>query len=535
MGTDFPYVDVIDKVPGGRDGLGADLHALLARWWHEAPNYQRFVYRVSALLFVGGMFHAIVWAVLGGSWTETISWRKPTLFLASAGLSVAMCAFVMNYLKVTRRQGWQLALCAVIPGFTVGALVTLQQWRGTRSHFNFFESPFDAAIAGTIAFIISLFVPAVAILGVMSFRSLRPGVPPTLALAIRAGLILMNVSFFMGLVTILNGVTNGLLFTIQVPSVIGSGGTTKIAHGLPLHGIQTFLVVAGMLSYTAWTERQRFAVLSLAVAGYTGLVSIFLFQTLSGRDPSDFAGVTMLAMPVSIALLLAGVGVAATAAVAAVGRGVRSEIIPSYPWPPAARGGFRAMGGVGALFDRAFWKTAGSLFLLVGGVVLVSALIGLLLPPTLVFTRTAWLDVPPGKVWAVVTDHAGEPEWRSELTSVRPVGERDGRTLWREQYWSHQKIDLDTIERTERAGAAWRLVRRMSFHALPVLAGGVRVVEVSAAGGRTRVTMTEEKVVRVAPFRAWARLFITPQLSSVTADRYLAALGARVGSVPIFE
>lgn len=538
MGTDISYVDVIDhKVAGapGVGGIGADLRALLARWWREAPDYQRFVYTVSAGIFLAGMFHALVWAVLGGSWTETVSWRKPTLFLASAGLSVATCAFVMNYLKVTRRRGWQLGLGAVIPGFTVGALVALQQWRGTRSHFNFFESPFDAAIAGTIAFIISLLVPTVAVLGVMTFRALRPGVPRTLALALRAGMILMNVSFLMGFLTILNGVTNGLLFTIQVPSVIGSAGTTKVGHGLPLHGIQIFLLVVGMLSYAAWNPRRRLAVLSMAVAGYTGLVSVFVFQSFSGRDPFDFNPVTMLALAVSIALLVAGVGTAATAAIRAVRRGARSEIIRSYPWPPAASDRLAAPVGVREFFDRAFLKTAGGVFLFLGGIVLVSTIIGLQLPPALVFTRTAWLDAPPEKVWALVTDHPGELAWRRELTRMRPIGERDGRTLWQEQYWSHQKIDLDTIEQTERPGPGWRLVRRMSFHALPVLAGGVRVVDVSAAGRGTQVTMTEEKVIRVPPFRTWARIFVMPQLSTVTPDRYLAALGDRLGRAPRFE
>ncbi len=538
MAADFSYVDVVDhRMADARDvgGIGADVRTLLARWWREAPDYQRFVYIVSCGLLLAGMFHALAWAVLGGSWTETISWRKPTVFFISSALSVSMLSFVTNYLKVTRRQGWQLGLSAVIPGVTVGALISLQQWRGTRSHFNFFESPFDAAIAGTIAFIISLLVPTVAILGVMSFRALRPGVPRTLALAIQAGLFLMNVSFFMGLVTILNGVTNGLLFTIQVPSVVGSAGTTKIAHGMPLHGIQIFLVVVGMLSYTGWTERRRMAVLSFAVAGYAGLVTVFVFQSLSGREPFDFIPLTMLAAASSIALLLAGVGAAAVAAVRAIRRGVRSEIFPSYAWPPAAPGALPAPGGARGMFDRAFWKTAAGLFLVLGATVFVSALIGFLLPPKLVVARAAWLDARPEQVWALVTDHAGEPGWRRELTSVKPIGERDGRTVWQEQYWSHQRIDLDTVERTEHRGGQWRLVRQMSFHALPVLAGGVRIVDVSAADGGTRVTMTEEKVVRVLPFRAWARLFVMPQLSTATLDRYLAALGDRIGSAPKFD
>jgi hypothetical protein len=521
----------------GAGGLGADLRALFSRWWREAADYQRFVYTVSALLVLAGMFHAGVWVVRGGSWTETISWRKPTLFLFSAGVSVATYALTLSFLKVTRRQGWQLGLCVITPGVVVGALIALQQWRGTRSHFNFFESPFDAAVAGVIAFIISLLVPTLAILAVMSFRSLRPGVPRTLALALRAGLILVNVSFLMGLLTILNGVTNGLLFTIQVPSVIGAAGTTKVAHGLPLHGIQVFIAVAGMLSYTSWGERRQLAVLWMAVTGYAGLVAGFVLQSVAGREPFDFMPFSMLAVPICVALLLAGIGTATTAAIGASRRHVRSEIIPSYPWPPAEPRGLPAPGGVRGLlglFDRRFWKAAGALVLFLSAVLFVSAAIGFQLPPTLVFTQTAWIDAPPAQVWALVSDHAAEPSWRRELTSVRPIDQREGHAVWQEEYWNHQKIDLATVEQTERP-RGWRLVRRMSFHALPVLAGGVRSIDVATAGRGTRITVTEEKVVRVPPFRTWARLFIAPQLSTVTPDRYLAALGARLGKPPQIE
>ena len=538
MGTPISYSDVIaHKVAGAPDvgGVGADLRALLTRTWRDAADYQRFVYKVASVLVMTGMFHGLVWAVLGGSLTETVSWRKPTFFLASAGLSIGICAFVMSFLRITRRQGWQLGMGLVIPASTVGVLVSLQQWRGTRSHFNFFESTFDTTVAGIIPFIISLLVPTVAVLGVLTFRALRPEVPRTLALTLRAGMVLMNVSFIMGLVTIVNGVTNGLLFTMQVPSVIGAGGTTKVAHGLPLHGIQIFLLVFGLLSYPAWNPRRRLTVLSMTVAGYAGVVGVFVFHSLSGRAPFEFNAATTVLLAVGIVLLLAGVGTAVTAAVRAIRRGARSQIIPTYPWPPAASDGSPEPIGVRGFFDLGFLKTAGVMLLFLGGFVGVSAGIGFRLPSSLVFTRTAWLDAPPEKVWALFTDHANEPSWRRELISMRTVGERNGRTLWQEKYWSHQKIDVDTVEQSQRPGHPWRLVYQMSFHALPVLAGGVREIEVSAADGGTRVTVTEKKIIRVPPFRTWARLFVTPQLSTVTPDRYLVALGNRVGTAPKFE
>ena len=143
-------------------------------------------------------------------------------------------------------------------------------------------------------------------------------------------------------------------------------------------------------------------------------------------------------------------------------------------------------------------------------------------------------DASPERVWGIVTDHSSETAWRHELTGVWRI-EGGGRARWQEQYWSHQRIDLETLEQASRAGQGGRLVSSMSFHALPVLAGGVRILDVAPEGGGTRVTMREEKVIRVPPFRTWARLFVAPQLGAVTADRYLTQLAARLNATPRFE
>jgi hypothetical protein len=533
--TDLSYTDT-HAIDGAATGsVAGDLRAFAARVWRDAPDYQRFVYSVSLAILLAGTIHAIIWAVLGGSWTETISWRKPTLFFLSSGVTVLISTYAMNFLKLTRRRGWQLGLAILTPAFVVGALISVQQFRGTRSHFNFFQSPFDAAVAGSIAFIISLFIPALAILGVMTFRSLRPGVPKSLALAVRAGIVMINVGSLLGLVTILNGATNGLLFTMQVPSVIGAAGTTKVAHGVPLHGIQVFLLVFALMSYTGWSERRKIAVLLPAVAGYAGLIAVFVFQAFNGREPFDFTSGTIAAVGIFATLVIASVTTAAAGAASGIRRGVRSDIIPSIPWAPAAPGGLPAPGGVRGFFDRSLLRAAGGLLLVVGGFVSFATIVGLNLSPKLVFERAAWFDAPPEQVWALVTNHVAEPEWRRDLTSVNRIPSGDGQTAWREQYWSYQRIDLATTERTVRPGREWRLEAQMSFHELPVLAGGLRVVDVAASGRGTRVRMTEEKTVRFPPFRTWARVFVMPQLSTVTPDRYLAALGARLGKAPRYD
>ena len=63
----------------------------------------------------------------------------------------------------------------------------------------------------------------------------------------------------------------------------------------------------------------------------------------------------------------------------------------------------------------------------------------------------------------------------------------------------------------------------MSFHELPVLAGGLRIVDVAARPRRARAD-DRERTVRVPPFRTWARVFV---IRSLDCDTRSLSRGAR--------
>ena len=53
-----------------------------------ATAFQRFGYLCAALLMVSGLFHGLVYLVDGGGWDGPLSWRKPTVFGLSFGITL---------------------------------------------------------------------------------------------------------------------------------------------------------------------------------------------------------------------------------------------------------------------------------------------------------------------------------------------------------------------------------------------------------------------------------------------------------------
>ena len=63
------------------------MRASLRGFWDDARGYQRLAYLVGAALIMIGLAHAGMWAVAGGSASGPLSWRKPTTFGISFGLT----------------------------------------------------------------------------------------------------------------------------------------------------------------------------------------------------------------------------------------------------------------------------------------------------------------------------------------------------------------------------------------------------------------------------------------------------------------
>jgi hypothetical protein len=112
------------------------LWAAVRGLWAAARGYQRLAYLVGAGLILVGLAHAAIWALAGGSATGALSWRKPTTFGISFGLTTVTLAWVGTWLPVRPAIGWIAAglLCAATT-YEV-AWVVVQHARGVPAHFN---------------------------------------------------------------------------------------------------------------------------------------------------------------------------------------------------------------------------------------------------------------------------------------------------------------------------------------------------------------------------------------------------------------
>jgi len=71
------------------------LRATVRGWWAEARGYQRLAYVVGAGLILIGLAHAGLWALAGGSASGAVSWRKPTTFGISFGLTTVTLGYLL--------------------------------------------------------------------------------------------------------------------------------------------------------------------------------------------------------------------------------------------------------------------------------------------------------------------------------------------------------------------------------------------------------------------------------------------------------
>ena len=213
----------------------------------------RAAYTVGGLLVLSGLVHLTVLLVSGGSWQGPVSLRKPTTFGLSFGLTLINVTLIASFVSLSDRTRTLLvgvfAAACVLETF----LVSLQAWRGVPSHFNM-ETPFDAAVAQTLAVGGFALVAVIVALTVFAFRGRTP-LPPRLVQAIRAGLVALIGAQVAGAVMIATGVR---LVVVGNPGLAyASGGWLKPVHAVLMHGILVLPLLAWAISKAAWDERTQ--------------------------------------------------------------------------------------------------------------------------------------------------------------------------------------------------------------------------------------------------------------------------------------
>jgi hypothetical protein len=289
------------------------LWAAVRGLWAAARGYQRLAYLVGAGLILVGLAHAGLWALASGSATGALSWRKPTTFGISFGLTALTLGWVGSWLPVRRVIGWIAAglLCAATT-YEV-AWVVVQHARGVPAHFND-TTPLDERLFIAGAVMVAIAIGVIAAMTLAAF--LRTTAPAPMALAIRAGLVGLLAAQVSGVWMLGHGLA--LLDadadpTTQSMGTYGAAGSLKFVHAVPMHAIQVLAVLAWLLSRSGLPQRRQTQLVALAVVGYGGLVGVALGRTASGLAPVGLLDAWTVGYLLASALLAAP----AVAAVAA--------------------------------------------------------------------------------------------------------------------------------------------------------------------------------------------------------------------------
>jgi hypothetical protein len=281
--------------------LPARMRVSLLGYWQQARPWQRLGYLVGAALIVVGLGHLVAWLVVGGAWAGPITFRKPTTFGISFGLTTITLAWVAGHLRISDRTGWLLLVPLALADASEVVWVSVQRWRGVASHFNN-DTTLDSLLfllmgGGAIA----VAATVILVMTVLAFTAMRAS--PSLALAIRAGLLILLVAQVVGgwmiqhgLGPAEEGVTEGL-------TTFGAAGVMKVPHAVAIHGIQVLPALAWLLSFAALPEPRRLRLVRIAVVGYAALVVVSVLQTVTGAAPFDVGVVAAVLYLLGVLLL----------------------------------------------------------------------------------------------------------------------------------------------------------------------------------------------------------------------------------------
>lgn len=165
--------------------------------------------------------------------------------------------------------------------------------------------------------------------------------------------------------------------------------------------------------------------------------------------------------------------------------------------------------------------------LLVGIIAAVATafVIGAVLPRHHTATRSVRLAASPDAVWALLTDIPSQPSWRTKLTGVERLPDENGHAVWKEVRSDGWGMPL----RVEMLDPPRKMVTRVADEKLPF--GGTWTYEIRAENGMTRLRITEEGDIKIAPFR-YLSAFMD---KSGTIRQYLADVCARLGESAAIE
>jgi hypothetical protein len=244
--------------------------------WSRLRRIERVCYLVAAALVASGLFHFGVLLVRGGGWNGPLSWRKPTTFGVSFGVTLLAVTWVASYLTLSARsRTWLLGVFAADCVLEVAG-ITVQAWRRVPSHFNT-ETPASTVIAMSLAVGGAVLIVVLGALAMTAFRG-RVEADADMRRALRAGFGFLVIGLATGAAMIARGEV--LIKTGHRADAYNTAGSLKWVHGVTLHAILVLPALAALMAARDRPPAQRLRAVTLATWIYAAATAGALVLTL---------------------------------------------------------------------------------------------------------------------------------------------------------------------------------------------------------------------------------------------------------------
>jgi hypothetical protein len=272
--------------------------ALLGSLWRASPPLTA----VGALMLAAAAASAVGVLVDPRVITGAPAWLKPFKFAISTAVYAFTLAWIFTRLsdrpRVRRVVGWTTAAVFVLEV----AIIDVQAWRGTTSHFNT-STPLDGVLFGVMGAAILLQTLVSVAVAVALWRqrfadralgwALRLGMALTIAGAMTGGLMTRPTEAQLaharagGRMTTVGAHTVGGLDGGPGVPVTGwsrEHGDVRVPHFVGLHAIQALALVAVGLRRWRRPDAVRVRAVLAAAASYASLFLLLLWGALRGRS-----------------------------------------------------------------------------------------------------------------------------------------------------------------------------------------------------------------------------------------------------------
>jgi hypothetical protein len=256
----------------------------------------------SALLMLGALAVFVVGlAVDPRVITGAPAWLKPAKFAISTAIYMFTLAWVFTYLSEWPRLRRIVGRGTAVIFIAEVAIIALQAWRGTTSHFNV-STPLDGALfafmGSAILFQTLLSVSVAVALWRQSFQdravgwALRLGMVITIAGAFTGGLMTRPTEGQLAQVAVTHQMPIVGAHTVGAPDggpgLPGVGwsvrhGDLRVPHFIGLHALQVLPILVWLLTRGRVDESRRARLAIVAGSSYAALFFVLVSQALRGE------------------------------------------------------------------------------------------------------------------------------------------------------------------------------------------------------------------------------------------------------------